>query len=95
VPTYDLLVTNARVRGYEQLCTVAVAAGLIAAIDEAGAEATTILDAEGQLVSPSFVDAHLHLDKVYTFERAGDAALREYTGAAMGGAMTSIELASR
>ena len=54
-----------------------------------------MLDADGQLLSPSFVDAHLHLDKVYTFERAGDAVLREYTGAAMAGAMTAIEMASR
>ncbi|MEP6760528.1 MAG: amidohydrolase family protein [Sporichthyaceae bacterium] len=95
MPTYDLLITNATVRGREQPCTVAVAAGLIAAIDEADAEAATVLDAAGQLLSPSFVDAHLHLDKVYTFERAGDAVLREYTGAGMGGAMTSIEMASR
>jgi cytosine deaminase len=101
VPTYDLLITNARVRGREQPCTVAVAAGLIAAVngadDEAddGAAAATVLDASGQLLSPSFVDAHLHLDKVYTFERAGDAVLREYSGAGMAGAMTSIELASR
>jgi cytosine deaminase len=95
VPTYDLLITNARVRGHEQLCSVAVAAGLIAAIDDTDAEAARVLDAGGQLLSPSFVDAHLHLDKVYTFERAGDAVLREYTGAGMAGAMTSIELASR
>ena len=95
VPTYDLLISHARVRGHEQLCTVAVAAGLIAAIDEADAEAATVLDADGQLLLPSFVDAHLHLDKVYTFERAGDAVLSEYTGAAMAGAMTAIEIASR
>jgi cytosine deaminase len=95
VPTYDLLITNARVRGREQQCSVAVAGGLIAAIDEADAEAATVLDAAGQLVSPSFVDSHLHLDKVYTFARAGDAVLREYTGAGMGGAMAAIEMASR
>ena len=95
MPTYDLVITNARLRGRAEPTSLAISDGTIAAIDATANEATTVLDAAGQLVSPSFVDAHLHLDKVYTFTRIGDAALREYTAAGMGGAMTSIELASR
>ena len=95
MPTYDLVITNAQLRSHAEPTSVAISDGTIAAIDATANDATTLLDAAGQLVSPSFVDAHLHLDKVYTFTRFGDAALREYTGTGMGGAMTSIELASR
>ena len=48
------------------------------------------IDAEGRLVTPSFVNAHLHLDKVYTLPMAGDAALASYTSDDMGAAMRSI-----
>ena len=92
---YDLVITNARLRGRTQPCSIAVADGAIAAIEDAPLDGDAVIDAGGQLVSSSFVDAHLHLDKVYTFSRIGDVALTEYTEAGMGGAMTSIELASR
>lgn len=52
------------------------------------------MDASGNLVTESFVNGHLHLDKVYTLQMAGQEALKEYNGANMGGAMTSIERAA-
>ena len=58
--------------------------------DEIHVEPGLAIDAEGRLVTPSFVDAHLHLDKVYTLPLAGDAALASYTSDAMGEAMRSI-----
>jgi cytosine deaminase len=39
--------------------------------------------------------AHLHLDKVMTGAFADEAALAEYQGSSMGGAMTAVELASK
>ena len=42
----------------------------------------------------SFVNAHVHLDKVYTLDLIGDAAVTAYTGEQMGGSMASSELAS-
>lgn len=56
--------------------------------------ALTVIDAEGRLVTPPMVNAHMHLDKVRTLSMAGEEALAAYTGSAMAGAMTSIELAS-
>ncbi|MDQ3735371.1 MAG: amidohydrolase family protein [Actinomycetota bacterium] len=57
-----------------------------------GAALPTI-DAEGRLVTESFVDAHLHLDKVYTLPRIGDAAITAYTGSEMVDAAAGIHLA--
>lgn len=61
-------------------------------VDPAGPAA--VIDAEGGLVTPSFVNAHMHLDKVHTLDRVGDAALEAYTGGSMGAALSSIDLAS-
>jgi len=52
------------------------------------------VDAAGGLVTESFVNGHMHLDKVYTLDRIGDAALTAYTSGEMGSALASIELAS-
>ncbi|MGH8823993.1 MAG: amidohydrolase family protein [Jiangellaceae bacterium] len=52
-----------------------------------------MIDADGRLVTPSFVDAHIHLDKVYTLPLLGDRAIEAYTGEGMAGATTAIEMA--
>src|SRR3989304_1319920 len=49
----------------------------------------------GTRVIPSFANAHLPLDKVYTLSLAGEEPLQHYTGGQMGQAMTAIELAAR
>lgn len=53
------------------------------------------IDAAGGLVTESFVDAHLHLDKVFTLATLGDQAMREYQAGQMGTAMRAIETASQ
>ena len=93
--SYDILIQNARTRKYPGKVNIAISGGKIAAIgaDVAG-DAAEVIDAHGGLVTESFVNGHLHLDKVYTLQMAGEAALKEYNGEGMGGAMTSIERAA-
>ncbi len=94
---YDLVIRNARTR---RTGTATVDIGIhgekIAAIGKSlDAGAAEVIDAEGRLVSESFVNGHLHLCKVHTLERVGEDALMSYSSGSMGGAMTAIELASR
>ena len=93
---YDLVVANARLRGRgEALHHIGIRSGRIAAIEPSPLRGDAELDAAGNLVTPSFVNAHLHLDKVYTLSLAGEEPLQHYTGGQMGQAMTAIELAAR
>jgi cytosine deaminase len=92
---FDLVVRDARLVGAEEVRHLGVTDGRVVAVSAAPLTGAQQLDAGGHLVTPSFVDAHLHLCKVYTYTRFGDAALTEYTGGSMGGAMTSIELAAK
>jgi cytosine deaminase len=87
----DVVIRNARlVDG--RVVSLGIADGLYVEVTEGGIEVEPglAIDAEGRLVTPSFVDAHLHLDKVYTLPLAGDAALASYTSDDMGEAMRSI-----
>jgi cytosine deaminase len=89
----DLVVRAARLRD-GRVADLGVTGGRVTAIADAGTlTGARILDADGCLVTESFVDAHLHLDKVYSLERVGDRALATYTGDGMGAAMTAIEVA--
>jgi cytosine deaminase len=76
---------------------IVIAGGVVASLREYGTATAgpgvEIIDASGRLVTPSFVNPHMHLDKVYTQKLLGDQALAAYTGAGMAGAMTGIELA--
>lgn len=93
--TFDLVVGNARLadRG-ETLVHVGIRGDRIAAVSSEGLPGRAEIDAGGGLVSPAFVDAHLHLCKVYTLPLLGDQALRRYTSGGMGQAMNAIELAA-
>jgi len=51
------------------------------------------IDADGRLLTPAFVDGHLHLDKVHSLPRLGPEALELYTADAMGGAAAAIDVA--
>ena len=67
--TCDLLFRDARVLGREGLVDVAVAGGRIQAVGpglEAAAPETVRVD--GRVLSPGFVDLHMHLDKALTVE---------------------------
>lgn len=94
---FDLLIKNARLRGDpEERFDIGIQEGVIAAIEpELGGPADSEIDADGKLVTESFVNPHLHLCKVYTLQMMDEAALVDYHGAEMGKAMTAIELAAR
>ena len=92
----DLCIRNARLRGGGgALVNVAVAEGRIVGVGEGVAwTARDEIDAEGGLVTESFVNPHLHLCKVWTLPLMSEAALAAYHGADMGKAMAAIDLAS-
>jgi cytosine deaminase len=93
---FDILIKHARLRGTDQLQEIGIRAGRIVALAErAEGEAETTVDAQGNLVSESFVNPHLHLCKVYTRQMMDEEALMGYHAEGMGKAMTTIELAAR
>ena len=93
----DILIRRAQLRGQpDKLFEVGIAAGKIGLISEqVGNQAEIEIDAQGNLVTESFVNPHLHLCKVYTLQMMDEEALRDYHGSEMGKAMTAIELAAR
>ena len=91
----DILIWNAKTRKCAELLDIAIRDGKIVALEKGfSAEAGQVIDAKGCLVTESFVNGHLHLDKVYTLKMAGEDALKSYNGEGMGGAMTGIEQAA-
>lgn len=92
----SLTIRSARRRSHPGPVDVVIRDGLIASVTvagEAGSDAIEV-DAAGNLVTESFVNTHLHLDKVFTLHRLGDAALAEYQSGDMGKAMSAIETAA-
>lgn len=59
----DLLIRNARLRDRTDLVDIALSDGLIEAVGPALAPAAREIDAAGRLVTPGFVNLHLHADK--------------------------------
>ncbi len=96
-PALDVLIRRATLRGKPGvLWDIGIAGGRIVAIEPSitttsGRE----IEAEGMLVTESFVNPHLHLCKVYTLHMQDDAALQAYQGGTMGHALGAIELAAR
>lgn len=91
---FDLVLAAARLRGVDGPRWIGVRGETIAAVEPEPLRAAAVIEADGALVTPSFVNAHMHLDKVYTLDLLGVAAVNAYAGGQMGSAMTSIELAS-
>ncbi len=93
---FDILIKNAQLRRTEGLSDIGILNKGIASItrDLEGTGDLTI-DAQGHLVTESFVNPHLHLCKVYTRQMMDDEALTGYHAEGMGKAMTTIELAAR
>jgi len=94
---FDLLVADATLPFEAQRVSIGVRDGTITEIGSSPiGTGTTRVDAGGGLVTPPFADPHLHLDKVYTLQRAGETALERYQDEAgeMGDAMGAIEAAS-
>jgi len=97
----SLLIRRARLRD-GRVCDIAVESGRISGVipydsgrpvSAGGPPPSAVIDASGRLVTESFVNAHQHLDKVYTLPRLGDSALTAYTGDQMSESATGIELA--
>jgi cytosine deaminase len=66
---YDLIIHNAQLHRHSGLVEIAVQDGRFARISSEippGSSATREIDAEGRLVVPPFIDAHVHLDAVLT-----------------------------
>lgn len=60
----DLIIRNAKLRHTEGLKDIAVKDGKIALVEpHVQASAAQEIDAEGRLVTPAFIDPHIHLDK--------------------------------
>ena len=95
--TLDILIRRAQLRDRPgALIDIGISSGRVTAIEEnITLQAETEIDAQGNLVTESFVDPHLHLCKVYTLQMMDEEALKAYHGADMGKAMTAIELAAR
>jgi len=92
----SLTIRSGRRRSESGLVDTIIRDGQIAAIlPEGEAPAAEVeLDAAGNLVTESFVNTHLHLDKVFTLQQLGDAALADYQSGEMGKAMSAIETAA-
>lgn len=92
----EILIRNARLRGRETLCDIAIAGGRVVSVGATGApKGRNEIDARGNLVSPSFVNPHLHLCKVWTLPMMTEAALNAYQGDGMSQALSAIDLASK
>ena len=63
---YDMVITNGRVVDGSGMPSffgdVAVKNGKIAAVGKLGSSATRVIDAEGRVIAPGFVDNHCHYD---------------------------------
>ncbi len=93
---YDLVIRNARLRSRKSLAEVAIAEGQIRRIARrVEGRPRRVINAKGNLVTESFVNPHLHLDKVYTLSMLDAGSLEAYHGGQMGAAMSAIELAAR
>ncbi len=92
----DLLVKNARLPGRgEAFSDIAISDGIIVEIGpwiEVDARAT--VDARGNLVTPSYVNPHLHLCKVWTLPMMSEAAIEAYHAKGMSEAAKAIDLAA-
>jgi len=97
LPEYDLVVRNAKTREFpNRLVDIAISGGKIAEIREKiEAKGSEEIDAGGKLVSPPFVDAHLHMCKVYTYLMIGEEAIRHYHESEMGTSELAILFASK
>ena len=64
----DLLVKNASLPDGRRTMSVAVQAGRIVAVEPGlQAQAREVIDAQGLLLSPPFVDAHFHMDATLSY----------------------------
>ena len=94
---FDILIqARASYAATSQAVDIGIKDGNITALAEGLVRQSGLtIDAQGNLVTESFVNPHLHLCKVYTRQMMDDEALTGYHAEGMGKAMTTIELAAR
>jgi cytosine deaminase len=93
---FDILIKRAGLRSQPQLVEIGIEGGKIVSLaEQIEGDVDLMIDAQGNLVTESFVNPHLHLCKVYTRQMMDDEALTGYHAEGMGKAMTTIELAAR
>jgi len=92
----DMIVHNARLLGRaETLADIAISDGVILEVGQCrGTSARLTVDAKGNLVTPSYVNPHLHLCKVWTLPMISEAAMEAYQAAGMTGAAKAIDHAA-
>ncbi|MEU7870866.1 amidohydrolase family protein [Dactylosporangium sp. NPDC049140] len=78
----DLLIRGGRLLSGAP-ADVLVAGGVIAAVGAAGAAAAEVIDAEGLVVAPGFVDGHRHMWQAPLRGAGADLTLPEYFGAVL------------
>jgi cytosine/creatinine deaminase len=67
----DILIKNVAVWGSAGLRDLAIAGGHFVAVPQGAADISTlVLDADGRIAVPGFVEPHIHLDKALISERA-------------------------
>jgi len=93
----DICVRNARLRRRgDALVDVAIAGGRIVALGPAlDVTAREEIDADGNLVTESYVNPHLHLCKVWTLPMMAEEALKSYRAPGMAHTASAIDLASK
>lgn len=94
----SLLIKRAKLRDRTDLVNISISGGKITDISSNNAtQAAEEIDADGNLVTEAFANAHLHLCKVYTLQMMDEEALTTYLGLDnnMGKTMKGIELAAR
>ncbi|WP_247329351.1 amidohydrolase family protein [Bradyrhizobium sp. 21] len=92
----DLLVKNARMPGGGDVFSdIAISGGIITEIGpRIEIDARVTVDARGNLVTPAYVNAHLHLCKVWTLPMMSEAAIEAYHAKGMSEAAKAIDLAA-
>ena len=80
--SFDLIVRNARLPDAAETTDLGIKDGRFAAIQPGlQGEAREVIDAGGRLVSPGFVETHIHLDKTCTIDRCPCETVRFPHGA--------------
>jgi len=94
---FDILIKRAILRDKpDSLIDIGIGGGQVLALEEnLSGDAGMLIDSQGNMVTESFVNPHLHLCKVYTRQMMDEEALTDYHAEGMGKAMTTIELAAR
>ena len=76
----DILITNARLREKQYLVNILIQDGIIKLITPSKSDISAdeqenskrIIDASGHLVTPTFIDPHVHMDKAFISEEVPD-----------------------